>query len=316
MRSTRVRSLVGLVLLAVVLWRVGTAPFWSGIRSLGVGSVLAAAVLTAATTLCAAWRWQAVARGLGVDVPLRPAVAAYYRSQFLNSVLPGGVLGDVDRGVRHGRDANNLGHALRAVAWERVAGQSVQLAITVGVLLTVPSPLASATPVAVTGGVLVCLALLVGATLRRRRGTSRWRHLVDAAGDDLRTAVLAPAIWPRVLLASAGVVAGHVAVFAVATWSVGLSVGIDRLLPLALVILAAMALPLSFGGWGPREGVAAWAFAAAGLGSDAGLAVATAYGVLAIVAVLPGAVVLLGERAQRAAERARPAAPMCGAAHG
>ncbi|MGJ3561879.1 hypothetical protein ACR6C2_41015 [Streptomyces sp. INA 01156] len=28
-----------------------------------------------------------------------------------------------------------------------------------------------------------------------------------------------------------------------------------------------MALPLNVGGWGPREGVAAWAFGAAGLGA-------------------------------------------------
>ena len=41
--------------------------------------------------------------GLGVEVPLRDAVAAYYRSQFLNATLPGGVVGDVHRAVRHGR---------------------------------------------------------------------------------------------------------------------------------------------------------------------------------------------------------------------
>ena len=56
------------------------------------------------TTVCCAWRWKIVARGLGVDLPLPAAVAAYYRSQFLNVTLPGGVVGDVHRGVSHGRD--------------------------------------------------------------------------------------------------------------------------------------------------------------------------------------------------------------------
>jgi len=46
-------------------------------------------------------------------------------------------------------------------------------------------------------------------------------------------------------------------------------------------------------GWGPREGVAAWAFAAAGLGAAQGVATAVVYGVLVFVASLPGAVVLL-----------------------
>ena len=45
-------------------------------------------------------------------------------------------------------------------------------------------------------------------------------------------------------------------------------------------------------GWGPREGVTAWAFAAAGLGAGRGAAAAVAYGVMVIVASLPGAIVL------------------------
>ena len=59
--------------------------------------------LTVLTTVCSAWRWRVVARALGVDIGLPGAVCAYYRSLFLNSVLVGGVLGDVHRAVTHGR---------------------------------------------------------------------------------------------------------------------------------------------------------------------------------------------------------------------
>ena len=41
----------------------------------------------------------------------------------------------------------------------------------------------------------------------------------------------------------------------------------------------------SIAGWGPREGVTAWAFGAAGLGLQNGLATAVVYGVLVIVAI-------------------------------
>ena len=74
------------------------------------------------------------------------AVAAYYRALFLNVTLPGGVVGDVHRGISHGRDVNDVGHALRAVAWERTAGQVVQVLLTVVVLLALPSPVQSAMP--------------------------------------------------------------------------------------------------------------------------------------------------------------------------
>ena len=64
-------------------------------------------------------------------------------------------------------------------------------------------------------------------------------------------------------------------------------------MPLALLVLVAMGIPANVAGWGPREGVAAWVFAAAGLGASEGVAVAVVYGVLVFVASLPGAVVLL-----------------------
>ena len=65
----------------------------------------------------------------------------------------------------------------------------------------------------------------------------------------------------------------------------------SQMLPLALLVMLAAALP-NVGGWGPREGVTAWAFAAAGLGASLGVATAVVYGVMVLVASLPGAAVL------------------------
>jgi hypothetical protein len=62
--------------------------------------------------------------------------------------------------------------------------------------------------------------------------------------------------------------------------------------PLAFLAILAMVLP-SIGGWGPREGVTAWVFAAAGLGADHGAATAVAYGVMVLAASLPGGLVLV-----------------------
>ena len=62
-----------------------------------------------------------------------------------------------------------------------------------------------------------------------------------------------------------------------------------------LVVLVGSSIPLSVAGWGPREGVTAWAFGVVGLGAAAGLTVAIVYGVLAGVATLPGAVVLVAD---------------------
>ncbi len=80
------------------------------------------------------------------------------------------------------------------------------------------------------------------------------------------------------------------------------------MLPLALLVLLAAALP-NVGGWGPREGMTAWAFAAADLGASRGVATAVVYGVMVFVASLPGAAVLAAawlRRSRSAPWRGRP----------
>jgi uncharacterized membrane protein YbhN (UPF0104 family) len=294
---TWARPLGAAAVLVVLVWRLGTGPFLDGLRRIDRPSLTAAAGIAALTTVCCAWRWSLVARGLGVDLPLRGAIAAYYRSLFLNLTLPGGVLGDVHRGVRHGRDAGDVGRGLRAVAWERSAGQVVQVVLTVLVLILLPSPVHASMPVAAAGVVVVALgAVLLSAVLLSRTrphdGPSRWARTSRAAGLDLRDGLLARSAWPGIVLASTVVVAGHTATFLIAARTAGSTESLARLLPLAMLVLVAMVLP-SVGGWGPREGAAAWVFGAAGLGAAQGVTTAVVYGVLVFVACLPGAVVLV-----------------------
>jgi uncharacterized membrane protein YbhN (UPF0104 family) len=297
----RVRDVSGVVILVVVLARVGLGPFLDGLRLVDPLTVVVAVLVTAVTTVCSAWRWRLVARGLGIDVPLGAGVAAYYRSQLLNSTLPGGVLGDVHRGLLHGQDVGDVSLSLRAVAWERAAGQAVQLALALTLLMVLPSPVQASVPwlaLAVTAGAVGVVTL---ARTLRAGGTSRARRAALTAISDVRQGLLAPGAWPGITLASAVVVAGHTAVFVVAARTVVASAPLATLVPLALLVLLAMAVPLSIGGWGPREGVAAWAFAAAGLGASAGVTTAVVYGVVSLVATLPGAIVLLVQRRSRTA---------------
>jgi uncharacterized membrane protein YbhN (UPF0104 family) len=302
------RLLGGVAILAVLVWRVGTGPFLDGLHTVEWWTLAAAVGIGAITTLCSAWRWSLVAHGLGVDVPLRQAFAAYYRSQFLNTTLPGGVLGDVHRAVAHGRDVGDVGRGLRAVGWERSAGQIVQIVLTVIVLLVMASPVQSSMPMIAA----VLVAGAVGAVLLvrvlPRAGESRWARGIRTAAADIRGGLLAGRAWPGIVIASVLVVAGHTTTFLIAARTAGSTASLGQLLPLALLILLAMSIPTNIGGWGPREGVAAWAFAAAGLGADLGIATAVVYGVMALVATLPGAVVLITDWLQRQFRRPEPAA--------
>ena len=280
--------------LAFLVWQLGTGPFLDGLRAVDAEALLAASGLAVLTTVCCAWRWRTVARGLGTELPLATAVTAYYRSLFLNLSLPGGVVGDVHRG---------LGHGLRAVVWERSAGQAVQAVLTVAVLLVLPSPVQPLMPYAVLALLAAAAGIALAARVRPAAGPSRWARLRAGAARDLRDGLLARRAWPAVALASALVVAGHALTFLIAARTAGATAPASELLPLALLVLLAAALP-NVGGWGPREGVTAWAFAAAGLGASLGVATAVVYGVMVLFASLPGAAVLLAGSLYRGAAHA------------
>ena len=309
-------SLLRLAAGVIVLWflwrQVGAAPFEDGLRAVTWQAAVATVMLTALTTVFSAWRWRVAARALGVGIGLPGAAGAYYRSLFLNSVLPGGVLGDVNRAVTHGRRAGDVARGLRAVGWERLWGQVIQAVLTVVVLLTLPSPVRPALPYVVVGvvGVAGCAALVVRRAVHR--GRSRLGRAARAISADLRHGLLAPDVWPQLTLASVLIVAGHTVTFVIAARVAGCTAPLGELIALLMVVQTAMVIPLSIGGWGLREGAAAWAFSAAGLGAATGVTVATLYAVLMLAAVSPGAGLLLGDAVRRrrgpvpAAEPSRP----------
>ena len=290
--SRWVRLAVGAAMLAAVMWRLGAGPFLEGVRAVDSRALLAAAAIGLLTTLCCAWRWTIVARGLGVHLSLPAAVAAYYRSVFLNLTLPGGVAGDVHRGVSHGREVQDVGRALRVVAWERGAGQAVQVMLTVVVLLVLPSPVRSFMPLVLVALAATAIGVVIVRRARPRGGHSRWARVRNAVSSDIRAGLLRRRALPVIALASAVVVLGHAVTFQVAARTAGVTAPPSRLLPLALLAMLAMVLP-SVAGWGPREGATAWVFAAAGLGASRGATTAVAYGVLVLAASLPGALVLV-----------------------
>ncbi|MCL6731923.1 lysylphosphatidylglycerol synthase domain-containing protein [Streptomyces neyagawaensis] len=291
-------SIAGTIILVVVVWRLGTGVFVDGLRRIDGGTLVAAVGIGVLTTVVSAWRWCAVTRALGLRLPLGPAVADYYRALFLNAALPGGVLGDVHRAVRHGQSSGDMGRGVRAVVIERTAGQLVLAVVGVAALLTMPSPVLEQTRH--TAGVLALVTL--GATAiwaalrmgRKPRPEAGRGGRVRAALTEARGALLNRDSGPAVLISSVVVLAGYVAMFLLAARVAGTSAGPAALVPLALLALIAMSLPLNVGGWGPREGVTAWSFGAAGLGASQGLTVAVVYGVLSFAAALPGALVLVG----------------------
>src|SRR3954471_16739302 len=188
-----VRVLGGVGILAVLLWRLGTGAFVDGLRVIDGPALALAFAIGVTTTVFSAWRWCLVARGLGMKLSLRGAVADYYKALFINAALPGGVLGDVDRAVQHGREEGDVGRAVRAVVLERTAGQVVLIMVGLVVLVTVPSPVLSqferhGSAAGLTAGIAGAIAAVaVVVWVRLRRGTSRIAGAARTGVTEIRT---------------------------------------------------------------------------------------------------------------------------------
>ncbi|MGD9986256.1 lysylphosphatidylglycerol synthase transmembrane domain-containing protein [Pseudonocardia sp.] len=292
-----VGAIGGVAVLAVVGWQLGAGPLLDGLRAIDPTLVAVALAVGLLTTACNAARWQLVAGGLELPLRFRPALADCYRSTFLNTVLPTGVLGDVGRAVGHGRAIGALARSARAVVLERFAGQIVLVVVGLTVLLSRPDAFSVLLPgpaaLGVAATVVVVAAVVVGYV-------PRLRSAVATLLADARTGLFAARIWPGAFGLSAIALAGNVTLFVVAARAIGSDAPVTQLLPVVLAALFATGLPIGIGGFGPREAAAALGFCAAGLPAADGASASIVYGLLTFASTIPGAVVL-------AARRGRPA---------
>lgn len=282
--------LAGAGILVLLGFQLGAKPFVDALRSIGIVSVLLVLAITAVTTWCCTHRWMLLADRLDVGVSAMPAFRAYYRAQFLNSTLPSGVLGEVDRAIYHGHSNQAMARGIRSVVWDRATGQIVLFGL---VVLMIP---AFAPPVRIWMLWLLLATVVVITVVSLIRS-----KIVRAFWAEVRSVPGARGVWPRILLLSVLALCGHAAIFIVSARAVGVTTPALALVPISLVVLQASSIPLNIAGWGPREGVTALIFGASGLGAEAGLATSVAFGVLSTIAVLPGVLAL---RRRQASQRA------------
>jgi uncharacterized membrane protein YbhN (UPF0104 family) len=81
-----------------------------------------------------------------------------------------------------------------------------------------------------------------------------------------------------------------VAGFTFAAWAIGFQLSFLVALAVVPMILTAMLLPLTISGWGLREGVAVALFPLVGATATQGLVASMTFGVICLLAALPGLV--------------------------
>jgi uncharacterized membrane protein YbhN (UPF0104 family) len=293
-----VRVIGSLALLGGALWMVDLPSVLSRFGALRPGWAAIAVALTLGQTVASAWRWRFTAHRLGIDLGGSAALGEYYLAAFLNQVVPGGVVGDVSRAVRHARGGDEPPgrRAIHAVILERASGQLVVVlaaGVSIGALY---GPLGAASAAL---GAAVLLAVAVRPLRRSVRRVGAERPFLR----DLDRGLLAPGVFTVQLATSLCIVGSYVATYVVAARAIGVNTPALLLLPLVMPVLLSMLLPVSVAGWGVREAAAGAIWASAGLAAAEGVAISLAYGVLVLIGTLPGALVLARSGLRRGVSR-------------
>jgi uncharacterized membrane protein YbhN (UPF0104 family) len=282
------RFAVSALLLALVARFVDVGDVLGRLTDLRPRWVLVGLAISVPQMLVLAWRWSYTAGRLGIRLPVRTALAEYYLSVLLNQILPGGIAGDVSRAWRHSRMDAPARPVVTAVVLERATGQAVMTLLAIVSALTLPwAP--GVVRLGLGGALSFWLVLAFRAAVRRGAADG------EGLGADVRRALLGDALGVQ-LVTAAFVVATYVATFLVAARAVGIDTPALRLLPLVAPVLMTMLVPVTVAGWGIREAAAAALWGLVGLGPTDGAAISVAYGVLVLVASLPGALALVPAR--------------------
>lgn len=294
-------QLAAAVVLLLLAWRLVDGP--EALRLLTTaqwGWLVVALALLMLHTVLAALRWRVTAAGLDITLTRREALSEYFLAQLVNTTLPGGVLGDAGRVARSRHDAG-LAPAAGAVVVERVIGQLALLTVLGwGFLLTLILPTSVVWPrgIAVTIALVLsvsCVAMVV-ATVILCRAPPRPDGRLARLADGIRRSVASPGVARTQAVLSAGTTGCILAAFACCAAAVGAPLPVIAVVAVVPLVLLAMLVPISVGGWGVREGAAVALLPVAGVTGSEALATSVAFGVLAVVAALPGLTAIWARR--------------------
>jgi len=296
--KTLLRGLIGLALLAGVIWLADPAQLIGQLRHARPGWLLAGLAAAIASNIVSAWRWRALAGWLGVPARLADAGRWYFQAVGLNVLLPGAVVGgDVYRAVMLAGAGGNTLAASWSVALDRISGLWLLCALSgLGAAVCAPAlapllaPVWPLSPGAFAGLCLAASAIWLllpwGLLMLLRRGRGRGRvgglprwlePLAQAARRPDFGAQLAVQMLASTLVQ---------ALSALALAMGGLALGVH--LPAAAWAFAATpvflmaTLPVSVGGWGTREAAAAAALAPFGVPVAAAVGTGLIYGVFGL----------------------------------
>lgn len=243
-----------------------------------------------------AWRWRTIVLRQGGALPWSEALRLFFIAMFFNQTLSTTIGGDAARVWMLHRDGAAVGTATGGIVLERVAGFLALVPLILYAAITLPRT-AEAGLIA-SGLIVLGIALPLLAASKFARAATPWIAAIGrfaVSGREILLSASGLLILAQSLIIHLG---AGLATYLLAE-AAGASPGLGVCLALTPPVLMLATLPISLGGWGPREAVLIWLFGLYGIAAEAALAVSVALGLLVMAAGLPGAALMLSRSTRR-----------------
>ncbi|HID00223.1 MAG TPA: flippase-like domain-containing protein [Piscirickettsiaceae bacterium] len=286
------KLLVALALLAFLFWEVDPHQAWQTITTATPWMVAAALLMQLLSQVTAAVRWKLIMHRLGFHHPFRFYLASYFKGALFNQVLPTSIGGDAYRIAEVHAHGAPLKEAFYAIFIDRIVGLIGLLLLNILALWWAPADLLPA--VLLYGLVSITLAALTGFALLLwlHRLTPLYRWSFTRLFAELSERFYRVYRHPRDLAVQIGLSLLTHLFAMLAIFGLGHAVDINQPIGIYLALtppaILLTILPLSFAGWGVREGALIGLFMLVGAAQAQVLAMSVLYGMILIFAALPG----------------------------
>ncbi len=303
-----IKAAVSVGLLAVLFAQMDVSAIVARVRHIDVRWAAMALAMYAVMIGLSAWRWQVLLRVIGVDAPFGALTNSWLVATFFNNFLPSNIGGDVVRIADSASLTGSRTVAATVVLLDRAVGLVALLGVAaLGAYyasrqgLQVPG--ATYLVAAAFGAIAIGAPALLAPRLIPRvlRPITRLRPgFLEERADRLALTIERIVRRPGLLaLTGAGAVAVQLVLvgFYLATArSLNIPLPVLQALVIVPVSLAVQMVPISLNGFGVREAVFSYAFAAFALGAEAGLTLSLVSAVLITFFSLSGGLVFVTRR--------------------
>jgi hypothetical protein len=266
----------------------------SNLASIHLGFVIAALAIFWAAQIVSSLRYVYIVRELGGDLRLSTCIKAHFVGLWFNQVLPTGLGGDVLK-IAVLKKVIGLEIAVRATLLDRFSGLFLLMLVIV-VTLPLYSNIIPVEQTALLAGIKILSTGFIVATVMGAWGATKIKKYVTSIPvlsqffsviSDIWFFRKGLTLWNQ-LWTSTIVHLNGIAAFAFLGLALGLKVEpLIFVLIVPLVFLVGL-VPISFAGWGIRELGAVWLFGLVGFPKESALLLSIAYGLMLIIAGLPG----------------------------